>query len=181
MKKVLILIAASLTSGALVAKPDPSYTYAGIQYTSEELDDFDCTQDGIAVSGSLILTDDIFAIGSFRDVSGGGCGSSTLALGAGYKFEIHQDFSLYATLSFEDTSVDEGDGDSGLVLAGGIRSFITEDLEANAELAKRTAFDGDTVLSGGLNYWFKPQLAVTGEVGFGSDSSNIEVGLRINF
>ncbi len=181
MKKMFIFLLASLVSATVTAEPKPSYTYAGIQYTSEELDDFDCTQDGIAISGSLLINEDIFAIASFRDVSGGGCGSSTLGVGAGYRFEIHEDFSLYATLSFEDTSVDEGDGDSGLVAAGGIRSFIAENLEAHAELAKRTAFDGDTLISGGLNFWFTPALAATGEIGFGSDSSNIEVGVRMNF
>jgi hypothetical protein len=82
----------------------------------------------------------------------------------------------------ENTSVDGvGESDSGLVAAAGLRGFIENNVELKVQLAHHTAFDGNTVLSGGVAYWFAPNFSVTGDAGLGSESSELALGLRMNF
>lgn len=185
MKKNLVIALAFLGLGSVAntvfAEPEVSYTYAQLNYVSENLDDYDCTQDGLSLSGSVALTEEVFAVGSFSDVSGGGCGSSTFSAGAGYRIAYTEDLSLYTTLSFANTSVDEGDGDSGLVVSAGGRSFVMQNLEARAALSYSSLGDGSVFLNGGVNYWFDTQFAVTGDINWGADSSGFSVGLRANF
>lgn len=181
MKSILIAAVSLMTINAAFAAPVVSYNYAELQAVTESLDDYDCSQNGLNVKGSHSLNNDLFVIGSFTDVSGGQCGSSTFNVGGGYQFMYQNDISVYATLSYEDTSVDEGTSDAGLVIAGGVRHFIMEELEAKMELARHTAFDGSTVFSIGANYWFQEQFAITADVTLGSDVTGFAAGVRMNF
>lgn len=184
IKKISTLIAiVGLTASATtMAASRISYNYAGIQFVDQDVDDYDCNQDGLRVNGSLELNDDFFVLGSVSDLSGNrGCGSEAIKAGLGYHTLFGADSSIYGALSFEHVSVDHGDSDSGLVAAVGLRGFVLNKLEAKVELAHHTAHDGNTVLGGGVAYWFAPQFAVTGDVGLGSEASEIGVGLRLNF
>jgi hypothetical protein len=182
LSSILITSCALLSAPLTWAKSAVSYDYAGIQYLSQNLDDADCSQDGLNIYGSMELNSDFFAIGSLADVGGSkNCGSSTLSLGAGYQELFGADSSIYGTLSYENTSVDHGHSDSGLVAAVGLRGFFQPNLEAKIELAHHTAFDGNTVINGGLVYWFQSNLAATGDLSLGSDTSGIAVGLRMSF
>ncbi|HSC68568.1 MAG TPA: hypothetical protein VLC79_12800 [Cellvibrio sp.] len=183
LKKMGYLVAAAGLAGSVgaTAAPAISYNYAGLQYIDQDVDDYDCNQDGLRLSGSLELNDAFFAVGSYSDVSGGRCGSEAIAAGLGYRQLFGADSSIYGTLSAENISPDVGDSDSGLVVAGGLRGFINNDLEARIQLAHHTAFDGNTVLSGGVAWWFAPQFSATADVGLGSEASEIGVGLRMNF
>lgn len=184
-KKIsLLMAAAGLTLGAAttMAAPGISYNYAALQFVDQNLDDPDCSQDGLRLSGSVELNDDFFAVGALSDVSSGGiCGSETIRVGLGYQTLFGADSSIYGTLSYENVSVDHGDSDSGLVAAAGLRGFIARNLEARVELAHHTTHDGNTVLGGGIAYWFLPQLSGTVDVGLGSEASEIGLGLRLNF
>lgn len=183
IKKISLFIAtvgltASVTT---MAAPGISYNYAGLQFIDQDVDDYDCNQDGLRLSGSLEVNDDFFAVGSYSDVSGGGCGSEAVSVGLGYHTLFGADSSVYGTLSFENISPDVGGSDSGLIAAAGLRGFINNNLEAKVELAHHTAFDGNTVLGGGIAYWFAPQFALTADIGLGSEASEIGVGVRANF
>lgn len=184
MKKLLIpcmAITAALSAHSF-AKSPMDYSYAGIQYFDQRLDDADCSQDGLNLYGSVEINADLFAIGSFSDASGdNNCGSETISIGVGYQTLFGADSSVYGSLSYEDTNVDFGNGDSGLIGAAGIRGFVARQLEAKVEVAHHTAFDGNTVINGGVAYWFNQQFAATGDVSLGSDVSTIAVGLRMNF
>ena len=184
--KLATLFLASLTLASVTATAATnsalSYNYAGLQYVNQDLDDFDCDQDGLNLYGSLELTSEFFARGSFSDLGGDrGCGSETVSIGAGYRTAFSSQSSIYGVLSFEDTSVDQGDSDSGLVVAAGIRTYLASNLEGRIEVAHHTAFDGDTELNGGLAYWFDPRFALTGDVSFGSDQTTFAVGARVSF
>jgi len=182
-KMSYIVVAAGLVGSVSVnAAPGISYNYAALQFVDQDVDDHDCNQDGLRLSGSLELNDDFFAIGSYSDVSGGHCGSENLSAGLGYHTLFGADSSIYGTLSVENTSVDGvGESDSGLVAAAGLRGFIENNVELKVQLAHHTAFDGNTVLSGGVAYWFAPNFSVTGDAGLGSESSELALGLRMNF
>jgi hypothetical protein len=159
-----------------------NYTYVGIQLVSQKIDDYSCHQSGLNLNGSFEINSDFFAVGSYTDVDGNRfCGSSTLSVGGGYRTLFDADLSLYATLSFEDTSVDYGDDDSGLVLATGLRTFFNSKLEGKAEVAYHTQYDGSLLLDAGVVYWFHNHLSATGDLSLGTDSNSIAVGLRYNF
>jgi len=186
MKKSIVFALVLLSSGSLTAskafaEPAVSYSYGQLSYVSQNLDDFDCTQDGLAVEGSYAVNNEFFVVGSFADVSGGGCGSSTYSAGAGYRIAYTEDLSLYASLAIENTSVDFGDSESGLIVSVGGRGYVMENLEARVSLSRHSSFNGSTVLSGGVNYWFDQQFAVTGDLSFGSESTGVAVGVRMNF
>lgn len=184
IKKMSIIIAAAGVFGSVnvLANTGISYNYAGIQFVDQNLDDSDCNQDGLRVRGSLDLNSDFFALGSFTDLSGGRCGAQAISAGIGYHTLFGADSSLYGALSFENISPDHnGDSDSGLIAAVGLRGFINNNVEAKVELAHHTAYDGNTLLNGGVAYWFAPNFSVTGDVGLGTESSEIGIGLRMNF
>lgn len=184
IKKIGMLMAVvGLTaSTTTMAASRISYNYAGIQFVDQDVDDYDCNQDGLRLNGSLELNDDFFVVGAISDVSGNrGCGSEAISAGIGYHTLFGADSSIYGALSFENISPDNGSSDSGLVAAVGLRGFVLNKLEARAEIAHHTVGDGNTVLGGGVAYWFAPQVAVTGDVGLGTEASEIGVGLRVNF
>jgi hypothetical protein len=184
--KLAKLFLASLTlvgvSATAATNSALSYNYAGLQYVSQDLDDFDCDQDGLNLYGSLELTSEFFARGSYSDLGGDrNCGSETVSIGAGYRTAFSSQSSIYGALSFEDTSVDHGHSDSGLIVAAGIRTYFGNNLEGRVEVAHHTAFDGDTEINGGLAYWFDPRFSLTGDVSVGSDQTTFAVGARVNF
>lgn len=157
-----------------------SYTYLGLAYISQDVDDYDCSQDGLQLYGSLDIDNDWFAVASLGDVSGSRCGSTRIAAGGGYKTAFNEQFDMYATLQFENISPDAGDGDSGLVLSGGFRGFFTRELEGVLELSHSTTGDATTGINLGGRYWFDNGIAATLDVGLGSDISQLMVGARIN-
>jgi hypothetical protein len=185
MKKLVIstlIVSSVMAAQQSIAKSPMDYSYAGVRYFDQRLDDADCSQDGLSIYGSVEINEDLFAIGAISDASGNrGCGSETISAGVGYQTLFGADSSLYGSLSYESTNVDYGKSDSGLVGAVGIRGFISRALEAKIEAAHHTAFDGNTVLNGGVVYWFNQQFAATGDVSLGSDVSTIAVGMRMNF
>lgn len=183
LKKMSYFVAAAGLVGSMgvSAAPGISYNYAALQFVDQDLDDDNCNQDGLRLSGSLELNDDFFAVGSYSDVSGGRCGSEAIGAGLGYRTVFGADSSIYGTLGAENISPDQGDSDSGLVVAAGLRGFIQTNLEAKVQLAHHTTGDGNTVLSGGIAYWFAPAFAATADIGLGTESSEIGVGVRMNF
>ena len=66
--------AASYNNQNTPKKARPTYNYAGIKYTSQNIDleneEEDCTQDGINVNGSFDVNGQVFVQGAFGDVSG---------------------------------------------------------------------------------------------------------------
>lgn len=176
------ILAFAISNGANAVSPI-SYNFATIQYVNQELDSLDCDQGGLTLGGNLEVNENIFALGSFTDVSGDICGSETFTVGAGYKQDFSVDGSFYGSLSYVNTDVDsEGiDGDSGLGIAVGARVMFTSELEGRLELSRTTTFDGNTLLSGGVSYWFAERLSLHGDVGLGSETSSIAAGVRFDF
>jgi hypothetical protein len=162
--------------------PAVSYTHVGVRYMFQDLDQFSCDQDGFNLYGSLDIQHGWFAKASYTDVSGSrGCGSSSVTAGGGYHMRFDSRMDLYATVSFESISPDGSGSDSGLVLTGGARGFLTPELEAGLELYHSTTFDGNTAINGFLGYWITPEIAITGDLGLGSDVKTLAIGARLNF
>ncbi len=183
MKKISFAIAAVSLFGSAgaMANNAVSYNYGSLQYIDQDVDDYDCNQDGLRIGGSVELNDDFFALGSYSDVNGGRCGSENLNVGLGYRTLFGADSSLYGALSLENTSVDHGESDSGLIAAVGLRGFVANNTELKVELAHHTAFDGNTAVNGGVAYWFLPNLSATADASLGTETSEIALGLRLGF
>jgi hypothetical protein len=163
--------------------PVISYTHVGARYMFQDLDinGGSCDQDGINVYGSMDVKEGWFAKASFADVSGDGCGSTSVSVGGGIHSRLDRNLDAYATLSFESISPNHGSSDSGLILAAGLRGFLGQQLEGGVELYHSTTFDGQTAIHGSLLYWFNDALAVTGDLGLGSDVTTFAIGARLNF
>ncbi len=186
MKKQLLtsfaaLLVASLALPATAEKVRPTYTFAGLKYVNQDLDDFDCDQDGLLIDGSYDLDGAIFLRGSFGDVSGDNCGSSSFKLGAGYRVGWGETSHVYGALSFQDVSVDRGESDSGLAIAGGVRGYVAPGIEGYAELEYSTLYDNDLFFNIGSAYWFNGQFAATGDITLGGDQTTFAIGGRMSF
>ena len=183
LKGLLITASISaLTAQAAAPKSGLEYTHAGIQYFSQTLDDYDCRQDGISLNGSFDLNGHWFALGAYTDASGNKqCGSENIQVGAGYRTLFKDKIDIYGTARFEDVNVDYGTGDSGIILAGGLRGFLAQQLEGKIEIAHHTAFDGTTLINGGVAYWFDKQFALTGDISLGADGTSFAIGGRMSF
>ncbi len=180
----LAIAFASTAVFAQSATPSPqpvSYNFAGLRYVSQNLDDFDCTQDGLNLHGSLDFNSGWFAQAGYTDVSGGGCGSSTLSALGGYRTPFNDIFYMYGKVGFESLSVDAGGSDSGLILAGGLRGMIQPNIELQLELGHHTVGDGDTNITGTGAYWFAPNLAGTLDLTLSSEGTALGIGARYNF
>lgn len=160
----------------------PSYNYVGFQYVNQRLDwNPSCTQDGFEVYGSLDIKEGFFAVANLGDVSGNRCGSSRVAAGGGYRTDFDDQFDMFATVQFESISPDDAGSDSGLMITGGLRGFISKEIEGVLALHHSTTFDGNTGISAGGRFWFKPNLGATVDVGVGSDVNIFQLGVRYNF
>ncbi|HEY7773537.1 MAG TPA: hypothetical protein VIC26_10150 [Marinagarivorans sp.] len=190
MKKVMGAIIASsvlMASGVSVAEPyqqkkvRPTYNYAGVKYSTQRLDDFDCSQDGLFIDGSFDINGQVFARGSIGDVSGDVCGSTSISASLGYRSAWGEASHLYGVAGFTDVSADSGGGDTGLVIGGGIRGYMVPGIEGYFEVGYSTLGDGDLSMSVGGAYWFNGNFAATADVGFGSDQRSFAIGARMAF
>lgn len=191
MKHILVALLATtvMAAGANAQqqqnkKVRPAYNFAGVQYFTQDLDfgnGADCTQDGLFINGSFDINGAVYAHGSFGDVSGDFCGSTSLTAGVGYRSAWGEASHLYGTLAFSDISPDAGDGDTGLVIGGGIRGFMVPGIEGYFGVEHSTLGDGSTVANFGGAYWVNKDFSATLDIGFGSDQRSLAIGGRLNF
>lgn len=183
-----MLLSALAASPLCLAQNNPSspaglsYTYAGIQFVDQSLDDggFDCDQDGLNLHGSLDLKNNWFVAGSFTDVSGDFCGSSSFQFGGGYRTAYNEVFDVYGAIAFQSVSPDHGSSDSGLGLEAGMRGFLKPQLETRFGVFHSTTYE-QTGVFGGLAYWFQPNIAGTFDLNFSADVTAFAIGARMNF
>ena len=161
--------------------PAVSFTHVGLRYMFQDLDQYDCDQDGPNIYGSLDIQDGWYARASFSDVSGDNCGSTNVQAGGGYHTRFEDNMEMYGTVSFESISPDGYGSESGIVLAAGLRGFLSQQLEGGVELMHSSTGDGNTAINGLLAYWFNDAVAGTFDVGLGSDVTTFAVGARLNF
>ncbi|HEY7773217.1 MAG TPA: hypothetical protein VIC26_08540 [Marinagarivorans sp.] len=160
----------------------PSYDYVGLSYLTQNLDEFDCDQDGLVLDASFTLTDGFYVKGNYSDVSGdGSCGSSMLQAGVGYRHPWGDYWHMYGVVSFADRDDDVGGGDSGPVAAAGIRGFLSEGWEGWAELGHSSLGDGELSANVGGAYHLTSAFAVTGGVGFSGEQNSLSIGGRYHF
>lgn len=162
--------------------PAVSFTHVGVRYMFQDLDQYDCDQDGPNIYGSLDIQDGWYARASFSDVNGDNCGSTNVQAGGGYHTRFDDNMEMYASLSFESISPDGDTGsESGIVLAAGLRGFLSQQLEGGVELMHSSTGPGNTAINGLLAYWLNDAVAATFDVGLGSEVTTFAIGARLNF
>jgi len=161
---------------------DPlSYNFATIQLVTQDLVRLNCDQDGLRIGGNYEVKENIFALGSFTDLSGSDCGSETFSIGAGYHEKLNETTSFFGSVSFVNTDVDAGESDSGLSLSAGLRMFFSEEIEGRTSLTRVTTFSGETILSTGISYHFHEQFSFHGDINFGSETNSVAAGIRYDY
>lgn len=185
--KILTAAIAMTTAASAFAQstgtPQPlNYNYVGAQFISQEVDDYDCTQDGVNLTGSMDINNGWFGQLNYTDVSGGGCGSSTISVLGGYRQPFNDMFYWFGQLGIDSLSVDgPGGDDSGVVLAGGLRGFMTDQIETTIQISHHTVGDGNTMISGTGAYYFQPNIAGTLNLGLSGEITQIAIGARLTF
>ncbi len=161
----------------------PTYNYAGLKYVVQKLDEYDCSQDGLNLEGSFAFTSQFFARGTFGDVSDseGKCGSSSISFAGGYRAAWGSSSHLYGLVGFTSYTPDNGDGDSGLLLAGGLRGYVSPGVEAFGQVQYTSTGDGELGVAFGGAYWFNANFAITGDIGLGDGQSSFAVGGRLTW
>ncbi len=138
--------------------------------------------DGIALTGSGDVADNIAILVSYTRVSEGSADADGISFGGVYHVKAGN-FPMADWVfsgGFERVEVTSGpfsDSDSGLFLSGGIRYGFSEAFEGNATLGLSTL--GDTDIGFALRglYNITPQLSAFAEADIGEDTA-IGIGLR---
>ncbi len=144
MKKVVLVSALLLSLGTAQAAESPRWDRASISYQSVDIDDDDKLT-GFAVSGSKLLGEDFFVVGSYGnasdDIEGIEFDFNTLSVGLGYRYSISQSADLFGVVSYEDMEIEvsyQGNSasisDNGYGLRVGVRSMLSEKVELSASL-----------------------------------------------
>ena len=177
------------------------YTWAAVDYTktthepkgagNAEIDDT-----LIGLSGSFLVTPDIFVIGGYATgqteaIFGEKLDVVTMYVGGGYRMAWSPTLDLNTTLSVvqgevKDTATINSDvDDTGFRLAGGVRTVLIDKLEVGGNLAYTDVDDLDYFsglsLQGTALYTIIPQLAAGLDVTVGDNQTGFGVRARWAF
>ena len=187
-------ILAFFTSAAIVSVPAtsyaarPSYDYLQATYLRQDLDDFDCTQTGLELAGSISVDESMFVQASMNDVSDAPCGSQLFRVSAGLRGDYGTQSNLFMKASLFNLNIDTPD-DSGLGygIAAGVRSYINSGVELNGTITyDNVDIDGVDLGLGfgvGIVYGLSNGLAVTGDLTYAeeNDVMGTNIGIRYYF
>jgi len=147
MKRVVLASALLLSLGTAQAAESPRWDSASISYQSVDVDGDKLT--GFAVSGSKLLGEDFFVIGSYGNASDDieiynsnvEVDFNTLSVGLGYRHSISQSTDFFGVVSYEDVEVEasyqgnsESVSDNGYGLRIGVRSMLSEKVELSGSI-----------------------------------------------
>ncbi|MCC7463772.1 MAG: outer membrane beta-barrel protein [Gammaproteobacteria bacterium] len=190
LKRVLTL-AVSAALLPLWAQADGlSYSHLDAAYVTTDVDDFSQDVDGLALRGSVELTERVFAFAGFTTQSTSILGSDldvkSYDLGVGYAWPLSPTADLYGKVHYLRAEADYAGfdaDDDGYGLSAGVRSRIMDQLELEGSVRYTDLSDSghDTALGLGARWYFSRQLAVGVEGEFGDDAKTYGIGVRWTF
>lgn len=180
-------LAASLLISAPISAAEPSYSYAQGGYQTY-LDD----GEGLFfLGGSFQLTDDIYMTGEYSSVEfEGDAEIEVIAIRGGYIFRLDSGLHAYAEagLARTELTIDTPLGsasadDTGLMLAGGIRTMLSQDFEARGGLEITTGDADEINFIGEGVYSFGGALSALGQLAYGTEAEDLRlrIGVRFDF
>jgi hypothetical protein len=185
MVRKLFVVGALLPIAAFAQEFD--YTFVEVSYMDTELDagPGDIAGDGLGVSASLSLTDDVFLFGGYDTQDFGfGIDASTYDFGAGMRWGLNPQVDIVGDLAWVHTQVDTGFAsadDDGLGLGLGLRGRMSDSIELQGGLRYVDLDDSDTFLSLGGRWHFTEIFAASFGLDFNDDISGWSLGLRAEF
>jgi hypothetical protein len=185
--KTISALAASVAFMPCLAQADDlSYTYVDVAYVNTDLDGARDDVDGLALRGSLEITEQVFLFAGYADQSGDGVDFETYNLGIGYAWPIASNMDLYGKLGYVEAEADYrgfGGDDSGYLLGFGLRSRLTEQVELEGSINYVDLSDSgdDTSLGLAARWYIAEQVALGLEGAFSDDATTLGLGVRWNF
>lgn len=188
MKKSLLgLSVALLFSGSAFAN-SPGWDLVELSYIKAEIDDTDFEPDGFGLSGSALLTENVFLTADYtalsEDVFGIDLDLDSISAGVGYRYGISPTTDLYGTLTYEYADVSgagESDSDNGYGVTVGVRSMLTDAFELGGSIAYIDIDEDDTIFTVEGRYYFTDNFAAGVSYGVAEDADLYTVNLRYAF
>ena len=190
LKYTLLITTLLAASSAMATKPDWDFIQAG--YQSVDIDDFDETgPSGIGISGSKLIGESIFLVGSYSmmnyDYVGIDVDFDQGSAGIGYRYGTSKSTDVYAVASYQYVKVsisgfDEGlrDDDNGYGLALGVRSRLYEKFQIDGSISY-VSIDSESETTFGLaaNYYFTP--AISGGLSYAASADADTIGAFVRY
>ncbi len=184
MKRLALFVLFALPG--IAAGQQFSYTYVQGSVMSSELNDvgpLDADGDGIGIAGSVSILPRFHVFGSYEDEGFDfDLDRTTLHIGAGYRYPLHEAFDLVGRLSYVETDIERPGpdfSDDGLEIEGGIRGRLTARAEFDAGIRYVDLGESDTALFFDGRFFLQPTLAVGG--GLTSDDGDLTLRADIRF
>jgi hypothetical protein len=184
--RTLFFAGAMLPLGA--AAQDLDYTFVEAAYVDTEVDagPFDIDGDGLALTGSYLITDTVFLLGEYSSYDyDGSLDATSYALGAGMRWGLKPELDLVGDLSWVhaelDRPVQSDIDDDGFRFGVGLRSRVHDDIEVQAGIRYLDLDDSDTFLTLGGRYYFTDNVAAGLGLSLNDDDTGWNVSLRAEF
>ena len=189
----LSLIAAATLFSAQALADSPKWDLIELDYVKVDIDDTDFEPNGFSITGTKLLTDNIFMTGSYTDlnddVSGINLDLENLSLGVGYRYGLTENTDWYGALSYVDLKAEASQGNNneandedGFGISTGIRSMLTDQFELAGDITYVDIGDADeTTFTVKGYYYVTEQIALSLGYGISSDANNFEIGARWAF
>lgn len=194
MKLLKPAVSALCLLGAVAAQAEPlSYQNITVGYGEWEVDigDKDVDFSGIALAGSMPLSDNIFLLGGYIDTdsddeyAGDEISLTNYSLGAGFHAAIAANTDFVAALKLVRVKTDhlnDSETDSGRSLSIGVRSKPSAQFELAAGLTNSKVDDEtDTTFSVSGSFFVSPNASIGIELSDGDDTSAQGVYVRFDF
>ncbi|MFT6896830.1 MAG: opacity protein-like surface antigen [Paraglaciecola sp.] len=178
--KIALLVAASLLGAPAVFAASPNFNYVEGGYTKLDFDKSNFEPDGVKISGSASVSNNLFLNGSYSDASDR-VDYNQLSLGLGYRVAANSNTDVYGIVSYEEMEIGNVD-DNGYGLTAGVRSFITPNIELDGGLSYVDIDRNDeTFLNLGASYYITKEAAVNVAYRTSDDSDTITFSGRYSF
>jgi len=197
MKKIVLVLASTLLlpMGSLQAAESIRWDTASLSYQSSDVDGDKLT--GFGVSGTKLISEDFFIVGSYSSVSDDidvfgskvDIDFNTLYLGLGYRYAISNDTNLFGIVSYQDVEIDasfqgdsEDDSENGYGLQVGMRSLVTENIELSGSLSYAEIADvSETGFDLSAMYHFTEQFSAGAGYGKSDDIDSLSLSAVLFF
>ena len=194
LASICILATATLTSISTHAEEAPEWNYVEGSIEMLSLDGAGSLDPlGFGLSGSYLVTDNIFVDGSYNrlsdDAGGVDWDLTTLDLNIGYRYGVTKSTDVYASLGYLSFDVDTrsrfgsgGGNDDGYAVKIGTRSRLTDQFEVDL-YAYQERFDDYSDNKFGLSghYYLNDEFAIGAAIETDGDNEQTSLSVRYMF
>lgn len=185
MKRKLLIMAALLPMTAMAQELD--YTFVEASYLNSDRDAgaFDVDGDGLALKGSLSITDSVFVFADYLTYDyDAGVDANSYDLGAGIRWPLQPELDLIADVAWVHAEVETPFGDAdddGLGIGVGLRTRVHDQVELQGGIRYVDLEESDTFLSLSGRYYFTESVAAGLGLDFNDDDTGWNIGIRAEF